>query len=115
MSGSGPGPSDADARRAGRREANLRLLNERIADAQARMGEDGDGLDMLCECALDECDERIHMDVDQFTRLRERDDRFAVNMGHVIVDVEHVVERHEGWLVVEKVGPAADAAAEELS
>ncbi len=104
------------AGRAGRREANLRLLNERIADAGERLGSDAaDAVEILCECARDRCDDVIEIAHDQFERLREEVDCFAVVDGHVLHDVEHVIERHGSWLVVRKHGKAAEEAARRLS
>lgn len=105
-------------RRAGRREANLRLLNERIADANLRIAGDEEPPTMLriaCECANDECDESLDVHAQAFARLRDSSIRFAVVEGHVLTDVEHVIERFDRGVVVEKVGTAARAAADRLS
>lgn len=108
---------DETGPRAGRREANLRLLNERIVDATARLaGDAGPGrLRIACECANDDCRSTIDVDADTFAELRESRTRFAVVEGHVLADVERVVGHDDGWAVVEKVGSAARAAIDRLS
>jgi hypothetical protein len=101
-----------DQVRAGRREANLRILNERIADANAQLtgASPTDALRLVCECALGSCESTIDVSVESFDGVRSDPQRFIVCDGHVIHDVEHVVERGDGWIVVEKQGAAARAA-----
>lgn len=94
--------------RAGRREANLRVLNERIAESQAQIAVALQApLTILCECANAECNESIEVSQDVFAVLHDQSTRFIVVEGHVLHDVEHVVERGEGWMIVEKRGAAA--------
>jgi hypothetical protein len=103
-------------RRAGRREANLRLLNERIAEVHDRIDPSDDLLlTIACECASSRCDDMIELEAATFDALRGELVRFAVVDGHVLHDVERVVEQHSGWMVVEKIGDAAREAAERLS
>lgn len=103
--------SDEGARRAGRREANLRTLNERIVQGQEQIALQLDSpLTVLCECADPTCDETIELSIDQFESLREHDTRFIVIDGHVLRDVEDIVARGEEWILVEKRGEAAKEA-----
>lgn len=98
----------ADARRAGRREANLRELNSRIAESQEQIADTlKSPLTVLCECASSDCNESIEMSPDAFAELRDQPTKFVVVEGHVLHDVEQVVERGDGWIVVEKRGVAA--------
>lgn len=107
---------DHIARRAGRREANLRRLNERIADAQSEAGlVDAEILMLVCECALEDCDSHLMVPASAFDGYRDSTSVFAVVPGHVLHDVEEVIADGEGWMFVEKVGEAAAAANEELS
>lgn len=108
-------PTERRRERAGRREANLRLLNERIARAHDSVDPSAEfELMITCECARTDCNEMIAIARDHFSTLNERVDRFAVVRGHVVADVERVVEDHGDWQVVEKFGAAADAAASAL-
>ncbi len=94
------------AKRAGRREANLRALNERISQAQIAVAL-GSQLTILCECAVPDCNESIEISQEDFANLRDQSDRFIVVEGHILHDVEHVVERGDGWMIVEKRGASA--------
>lgn len=104
------------ARRAGRREANLRELNERIADARHDSGRGNrTTLRIVCECARGDCEDALDVPVSVFSQARASLHRFIVAPGHVLCDVEQTVARGDGWLVVEKLGTAARAAATELA
>ena len=97
-----------DAKRAGRREANLRSLNERIAESQAQIAVAlRTPLTILCECANPDCNESIELSQETFAGLRDQPTRFIVVEGHILHDVEHVIERGDGWMIVEKRGAAA--------
>jgi hypothetical protein len=102
------------ARRAGRREANLRELNQRIADAQHGVDDAVERLHLVCECARGECEDGLLVPSSVFDQLREATTRFLVAPGHVIHDVERQVDAGEGWVIVQKHGSAARAASEEL-
>jgi hypothetical protein len=47
-----------------------------------------------------------------YERVRADPRRFVVVAGHEVPDAESVVERHPGYLLVEKVGEAASVAEE---
>jgi hypothetical protein len=97
-----------DAPRAGRREANLRVLNARIAESQEQIAVAlRSPITVLCECASPDCNESIEVAQSLFTELRDQPTRFIVVEGHVLHDVEQVVERGDGWIIVEKRGAAA--------
>ncbi|MCW2922324.1 MAG: hypothetical protein JWL76_2198 [Thermoleophilia bacterium] len=98
----------SNASRAGRREANLRALNTRIAESQEQIATElSSPLTVLCECALADCNESIELTQEQFADLREDNIRFIVVEGHVLHEVEQVVGRGEVWVIVEKRGAAA--------
>ena len=97
-------------RRAGRREANLRALNDRIV--QALEGTDGD-MHIVCECALRDCTEELDVPVEVFDEVREHEQRFLIVPGHLFREVEREVGRGETWAVVEKYGAAAEGVREE--
>ena len=62
----------------------------------------------VCECASEGCCERMSLTHDEYEAVRRHPTRFAVKPGHELPDVERVVERHEGYFVVQKKegGPA---------
>ena len=90
----------------------FREVNERLKEA----GQHGDASayaeDAICECANDECSERIWLAADEYEELRRQGARFAVAPAdeHVFPDFERVVEKHERYWVVEKQDQAAAVA-----
>ena len=86
----------------------FREVNERLKEA----GKDGNAEDAICECANDECSERIWLAADEYEGLRRQGARFAVAPAdeHVFPDFERVVEKHERYWVVEKQDQAAAVA-----
>jgi len=100
---------DQRAREIGRHQALFREVNERIEEL-AETFDLKDELTILCECGWGECDERIALREDEYDRLRRIPTHFAVLPGHEIPDVERVVERHDGFVVVEKFGESANVA-----
>jgi hypothetical protein len=51
----------------------------------------------------------------EYQSLREDVHRFAVVPGHERLDIERIVERHTGYLVVEKTDPDAAEIAEKTA
>lgn len=56
----------------------------------------------FCECSDAECLSRLPLGRDEYERVHRRADHFVVAPGHETPAVEDVVERLDGWLVVEK-------------
>ena len=54
----------------------------------------------------------MQMTLGEYEEVRSYPNRFAVLPCHVLEGVEHVVDTHDSYVVVEKVGPAAQVAAE---
>ena len=87
-----------------RNETLFREVNIHIADLNGgslSLAEDG-LLSLVCECAYTGCTEPIAVDAATFEQVRENSRRFLVAPGHEDLDVESVVERRAGYLVVEK-------------
>jgi hypothetical protein len=85
--------------RIARNEAIFREVNERVdelKDEQAPMR------DFLCECGNLDCVEAISMTDDEYEGVRAKSTTFAVTPGHVLRDVESVVEETTRFVVVEK-------------
>jgi len=95
--------------RAARNQAIYRLVNERVKE----LNEAFDALlplgNWICECAKVECFEPIELTHEEYEAVRAIPTRFFVkpHEDHVFPDAEWVVERHERYWVVEKVGIAA--------
>jgi hypothetical protein len=79
-----------------------RQLNERKAE----------WLDDGCECWEPNCAERIRLSGPEWRKVRSRDNRFAVALGHVSVEIETVVEEHPSFWIVDKKGKAGKLAEE---
>jgi hypothetical protein len=100
---------DARAERVGKNEAVFREVNERINDVTRE-----NAAEYLCECGNAACTETIQMTVSDYEDVRSVPTHFAVLSGHELPEVEEVVSRNEGFLVVRKKAGAAAAFATEL-
>jgi len=97
------------AERQGRNESLFREVNERIAELNQTFHVDGRS-EFLCECSRDECKEPVSISLDEYEGVRRTSTRFFVIPGHEDLSVESVVERSERYVVVEKIGEAAEEA-----
>jgi hypothetical protein len=88
--------------RAIRNEALFREVNVHIADLEARVHATGEMLPLVCECVRTGCSVPIEVEPSVFGRVREHPLRFLIAPGHEELDVESVVERRVGYLIVEK-------------
>jgi hypothetical protein len=90
--------------RAIRNEELFREVNVNIADLEERSGDRdmGEPLPLVCECSRTGCAVPIEVDPVTFQRVREEPLQFLVAPGHDELDLELVVERREGYLIVEK-------------
>ena len=90
--------------RLAKNEALLREVNERIHDVGQGLQvlpDDGQ-LDFRCECGRPECDLFVHLMAFDYQRVRADNDRFVVVPGHEDPEIERVVERSQGYVVVDK-------------
>jgi hypothetical protein len=96
----------ADERRALQLEINGRRINEAI-----ERGHEGDATAVfVCECARLGCNERLKLSLRAYEGVRTGFERFLVVPGHELTEIEDVVERHPGYLVVAKRGTAGAVA-----
>jgi hypothetical protein len=96
--------------RLARNESFFREVNERINDvADGLQGEHV--YEFFCECADPQCTERIELSSADYEWVRASPTRFVLAPGHVSPEIEHVVEREDEHVVVEKLGFAARIAA----
>ncbi len=84
-------------------EATFRRVNEAI---QAGRPEAGDAVDLICECGRLGCVEHLRMRAEDYRAVRANRRRFVVVPGHELLEVEDVVDKGDGYLVVEKSGEA---------
>lgn len=104
-------PVNARQTRFARNEALFREVNERIAEV-SRSYDSGDRLEFLCECGRETCLEAIAVTRRLYEGVRAEPDRFLLVRGHENVEIERVVERSDGYVVVEKAGAAGEIAEE---
>jgi hypothetical protein len=90
-------------------EAAFRDVNEAIARGQWP-GEQDDLASFRCECARFGCNELIELTPRQYEAVRANPRQFVVLPGHELPEVETVVQRGPGYLVVEKTDVAGRAA-----
>ena len=102
---------DERERRLALNEAAFRVANERMDQWEERRDVE-EPVSYYCECAEITCRERIHLRIREYEHVRDNPRHFAVVPGHEIPDVESVVERGEGYVIIEKhpeVDPIVDA------
>ncbi len=97
------------AERQGRNESLFREVNERIAELNQTFQIEGRS-EFLCECSREECKEPVSISIDEYEGIRRTPTRFFVIPGHEDESVERVIERSDRYVVVEKIGEAADEA-----
>jgi hypothetical protein len=90
--------------RAIRNEELFRQVNLNIADLEerARRTAWGEALPLVCECAAAACTFPIEVNAATFEWVRENLLWFLVAEGHEQLDVETVIDRRNGYLIVEK-------------
>ena len=105
--------TDLSAERVARNDAIFREANESIMDAAEEYGIRG-GLPFICECAEPSCTTIIRVPVEEYERVRSSPTHFLNASGHDAAAGPHAVavERRDGYDIVQKVGDAAEVAAE---
>jgi hypothetical protein len=101
--------------RAAHNESRYRALNERMeAHNAVHVWFDPPMPDWICECASTECMKPVQLTIAEYETVRAVPTRFFVlpSEEHLSLAVERVVERHERYWVVEKIGEAAEVSEE---
>jgi hypothetical protein len=97
----------ASALRVGQNQSLFRTVNEQIESTNERFGVVSEQLELVCECAAEECTERLTLTLAEYEEVRRVPTHFVVQAGHVYPEFERVVEEVKGYVVVEKLGEAA--------
>ncbi len=97
------------ASRIAHNESIFREINERIEAGHWPQPRE-QPMAFRCECAKLGCNVLVSLTLDGYERVRADATRFLLCPGHELPDVEVVVERHPGYIVVEKQGEAARVA-----
>ncbi len=95
------------AQRAARNEEIVRDVNRQIKEG-AELHEVGDPMPFHCECAQMPCLQKIELPPSVYERILSERYRFVVLPDHVKPEVEQIVEEHDGFVVVEKIGEARE-------
>ena len=103
--------SDERARRVGLNESLFRRVNEEIESLHRSFG-DPRSMAAICECGDGECLERIEIPLADYERVRSDPRLFVVMPGHVLPDLESVVDRAAAYEVVRKRDGTATEVAE---
>lgn len=100
------------AAQAARTQSLFRDVNERVREINEAFNLVLPLGDWICECASHGCTDRVALSIEDYEALRANPRRFLVlpDDGHVVPEVEEVVERRERYWVVEKVGEAGELA-----
>ncbi len=104
--------SELDAERVALNDATFRVANEAVRARAAELEVDGGPRPVICECADRGCTQVLLIEPDAYEQIRSDGTRFLHAVGHETADGEHVrvVERHESYVVVEKLGRAGEIA-----
>jgi hypothetical protein len=98
--------------RVGRNEGIFREANEAI-ERGLWPGQEHAAVRFRCECARLECNSAIELSLSEYERVRGNPRWFVMLPGHELSEVDVVVERRPGHVVVEKRGPAGEIAKSE--
>lgn len=90
------------ARRLGLNEAIFREVNERLEQLATSTVGVADLLDLVCECANSTCTERIRVEWEDYEAARANGATFLVAEGHVIPEIERVLQKRAGYDLIEK-------------
>jgi hypothetical protein len=102
--------SEDAERRLASNEDMFRDVNEGIQRGQWP-GDPEAPIGFRCECARLGCNQLVALTLGEYEAVRANPRRFVIIRGHDLPEVEVVVEDHDDYAVVEKVGAAGDEAA----
>jgi hypothetical protein len=108
--------SDAlSRRRMVENEAVFREMNKRALNYIDELGEIANGdknkeylryddapLHFYCECADENCHERITMKPSDFTIIHEKNDVFIVLPGHDVPMIEEIITKYKNYYIIKK-------------
>jgi hypothetical protein len=111
VSGVSPPDGDLSERRQVENERAFKRLNAKIEEHVRQMQGGQEAAEevpgFLCECADMRCRERLAIEVDEYADAHREPGRYCVRPGHERPDLERVLARRPGYVVVEKHVEAA--------
>jgi predicted amidohydrolase len=87
--------------RLARNGALFREVNERLRELSK--GSQGASMRFVCECSNEDCTLTITMNHDEYESVRAHSTFFVIATGHEILEVEKIIDRRDGWTIVQKV------------
>lgn len=101
---------EPSAERVARNNVVFREANDKIGERAVLLDVVAEPVPFICECADSGCTDVILLTLDEYSRVREHQTRFINAPGHdrAAGGWAKVVEPHDGYVVVEKVGLAAE-------
>ena len=93
------------ARRIARNEQRFRVFNEAVREVGRELQA---APRFRCECGDGQCADPVEITAEEYQHVRRDDRWFVVLPEHQRADVERVVERHAGYLIVQKIGEGAE-------
>ena len=99
---------DLQAKRLAQNEVIFRRVNEHVREAEERVSHDFPRF--ICECSNLECDRRVLVPLDVYKKVRKNPAHFFIYPSHAMADIERVLETHDGYEIVEKLGPGREIA-----
>jgi hypothetical protein len=87
--------------RLARNQALFREVNERLLELSEGF-HDG-SMEFVCECSTEDCTLTVTMNHDEYESVRAHSTFFVVASGHEILEIEKIIDRRDGWAIVQKV------------
>ncbi len=102
-----PGWNDVRRDRLVKNELAFRDYNNRRVGFEEHAATPADQVEdevvpFVCECGNADCISAVSTTIGQYEDVHSAPNRFIVRPDHVYPDVEHVIERHPNWWLVEK-------------
>ena len=89
---------------------NVPCLNERLSDINETLSTVTETFVISCECADTSCVEMVDIKPDDYRGVRADARWFVVLPDHIYSEVESVIRRVDGYVVVEKFGAGGEVA-----
>jgi hypothetical protein len=87
--------------RLARNQALFREVNERLLEL-SESSQDG-AMQFVCECSNEDCTLTINMNHKEYESVRGHSTFFVIATGHEILEIEKIIDRQDGWMIVQKV------------
>jgi 5-bromo-4-chloroindolyl phosphate hydrolysis protein len=96
--------------RAARNQSLFRSVNEKLEHLNEPFGTLDGNYTIVCECADLTCIRTLDIEARRYLAVRENPRQFVVFSDHVYPEVESVVARFDGYVIVEKEDRAGEVA-----